>query len=50
MGGGGEGDGHRQFKTAKINNKRAIETDVVYVYTKANTDSRSDRRKKNNFE
>ncbi len=37
-GGGDEGDGHHQFKTSKINNKHAVEADVVYVYTKANTD------------
>jgi hypothetical protein len=45
--GGGGGDGHHQFKTAKINNKQATETDVVYVYTKANIDNHSYKRKKN---
>ncbi len=40
------GDGHRQFKTSKINSKRAIETYVVYVYTKANTKIHSHIKKR----
>jgi len=44
--GGGVGDSRHLFKTPKINNKRTTETDVVYVYTKANTECHSDRRKK----